>query len=164
MSKLGTLKLPLTRRQYFLVEGGPFYSCPPNRVGVKMAREINKPCYVNIPTYDYNVPDIAVLNEGLTKAVEAMLRGQPLYVGCMGGKGRTGLFLAILSKAFGVHAPIEYVRQHYYSHAVETPQQADFVKGYRIPLAVDFMIQNARRKMWWRFWRTNLTLQSVADI
>ena len=56
---------------------------------------------------DFQVPDRLKLYRGLNKALDLMLAGEPLYVGCMGGKGRTGLFLAVLVKAFGVKKPVE---------------------------------------------------------
>ena len=85
---------------------------------------------VDIPTVDFQTPDRQTLYRGLSKAIDLILAGEPVYVGCMGGKGRTGLFLAVLAKAFGVKKPVEYVREHYYAHAVETAEQYDFVKQF----------------------------------
>ena len=120
---LGELRVAVNKRQYFVVLGGPFMECPSNMKGVKMAREIKQACAVDIPTDDFKTPDRKVLYRGLSKAIDLMLAGEPLYVGCMGGKGRTGLFMAVLAKAFGVKKPVEFVRANYYAHAVETPEQ-----------------------------------------
>jgi hypothetical protein len=144
-------------RQYFVVTGGPFRECPANMSGVKMAAEIKATCAVDIPTQDFRVPDRKLLYRGLNKAVELVLAGEPLYVGCMGGKGRTGLFLAVLAKAFGVKKPVEYVREHYYSHAVETDEQYQFVKKFTITPTLRRKINQHRRWSWLKFWKTNLT-------
>lgn len=159
---LGQLKIAVNKRQYFVVTGGPFADCPPSMKGVKMAKEINKPCAVDIPTQDFHVPDRKLLYKGLNKALDLMLAGEPLYVGCMGGKGRTGLFLAVLVKAFGQKKPVEFVRANYYSHAVETPEQYDFVKKFRITPTMRRKIKKLRSRLRWQFWakefwKTNLT-------
>lgn len=149
---LGTLHLPLTKRHYFVVTGGPFYDCPDTYIGVKMAAEIHRPCVVNIPTRDFQTPHPHDLRRGLRDAVTHLLAGEPLYVGCMGGKGRTGLFLAVLAKALGVKNPVEYVRRHYYSHAVETADQYRFVQEFEIPADVQRVIRRARLKAQWYLW------------
>lgn len=161
----GQIRIPLTTRQYFVVAGGPYRQRPEGYAGVKMAKEISAECAVDIPTHDFQVPDKKLLYMGLLKAVNLMLAGEPLYVGCMGGVGRTGLFMAILAKAFGVKNPVKFVRAHYMPHAVETPQQQEFVKKFIVQPQVHIAIKRYRRKMWWRFWRTNLTrqVQSVAE-
>jgi hypothetical protein len=158
---LGQLRIPLNKRQYFVVTGGPFHDCPKSMVGVKMAREIRATCAVDIPTVDFAVPDKALLTRGLDKALNLMLDGEPLYVGCMGGKGRTGLFMAVLAKAFGIKNPVEYVRKHYYAHAVETPEQYKFVQAFPITPEVERKVKQAKRWAWVRFWKTNLTDAAV---
>jgi hypothetical protein len=154
---LGQLRIPVNGRQFFTVTGGPFPECPPTFKGVKMAKEIRKPCAVDIPTVDFQTPHREVLSRGLTEALDLLLAGEPLYVGCMGGKGRTGLFLAVLAKAFGVERPVEYVRSHYYRHAVETPDQYEYVMDFPITLTQREMIKSYRRWAWVWFWRRNLT-------
>lgn len=157
MVGLGQLKVPVNTRQFFMVTGGPFLECPSTMKGVKMAKEIQQPCAVDIPTADFKTPDRKVLYAGLSKALDLILAGEPVYVGCMGGKGRTGLFLAVLAKAFGVKKPVEYVRANYYAHAVETPEQYQFVKEFRITPTQRRKIKLVRRWAWLKFWRTNLT-------
>jgi hypothetical protein len=155
---LGTIRVPVNKRQYFVVAGGPFRECPPTMKGVKMAAEIKQECAVDIPTQDFRVPDKKLLYKGLNKALDLMLAGEPLYVGCMGGKGRTGLFMAVLVKAFGVRKPVEYVREHYYSHAVETDEQMLFVKKFLITPTMRRKVKLLRRWSWLKFWKTNLTI------
>lgn len=154
---LGSLRLPLYRGQHYIVHGGPFRECPSNFRGVKMAKELQLDCVVDIPTKDYSTPDLLTLYRGVAKAVELIIAGEPLYVGCMGGMGRTGLFLAILAKTFGVKKPVEYVRANYYSHAVETADQFKFVKEFRPDPRTRAKIKKARKWAWVYFWRGNLT-------
>jgi hypothetical protein len=154
---LGQLQVPINKRQYFVVTGGPFRECPLTMKGVKMAKEIKQPCVIDIPTEDFQTPDRKTLYRGLNKALDLILAGEPVYVGCMGGKGRTGLFLAVLVKAFGVKRPVEYVRAHYYAHAVETKDQYAFVKKFTITPTMKRKVKRLRRWAWLRFWKKNLT-------
>lgn len=155
---LGTLILPLRKGREFTVIGGPFTMHQDRYamcIGVKMAAEINRQCDINIPTIDFSVPSLEHLDVGLERAVDAILNGKPVYVGCMAGRGRTGLFMSILAKSFGIERPVEYVRANYYSHAVETPEQYDFVMGYKIPEVVQRRIKLARLLSYVTFWRKN---------
>lgn len=156
----GKLKLPLRTGKYFTVFGGPYRDRPANMRGVKMAREIKTGFDVSIPTDDYSTPDLKDLTTGLLEAVDLILSGQAVYVGCMGGFGRTGLFLAILAKAFRVKSPVPYVRRKYYPQAVETPEQYKFVTHYRIPAEVRRKIKIARIKSYFnplQWFGANLT-------
>lgn len=145
---LGSLMVPLRGFKYYRVYGGPYIEKPAGWVGVKMAKEIplhdNSDRQINIPTQDFLTPNPDDLSHGLAQAVDEILRGRMVYVGCMAGRGRTGLFLAVLVKAFGVKQPVEYVREHYYEHAVETPAQYKFVTHFPIPRAVLWKIRKAR--------------------
>lgn len=142
---LGTVVLPLTRHHHVTVFGGPYLQKPTGYVGVKMAQELplfkNGDHQIDIPTKDFSTPPQDKLLAGLEEAVDQILAGKNVYVGCMGGKGRTGLFLSVLVKAFGIKNPVEYVRSVYYRHAVETPDQYDFVAELKIPFRI-------RRKIW----------------
>lgn len=160
---LGYLKLPVRGEKYFVILGGPYMQKPSKMHGVKMAVEIS-PFYdgskeIDIPTRDFSVPKANHLLAGLIEAVEMITRGELLYVGCMGGRGRTGLFLAVLAKAFGINDPVGYVRKNYYEHAVETEGQKAFVSGFQIPKEVKRMIKIAKWKSYMRL-RENLTKNS----
>ena len=152
----GAIKLPLFLGKFFVVAGGPYVRVPDKMVGVKMAVEINHPHQISIPTRDFDVPRVSDVDTGLRQAVDAILRGDPVYVGCMGGIGRTGLFMAILAKAFGESDPVSDVRSQYNHHAVETKQQMQYVQDYVIPLDVLISIGIARFTKIWTF-RKNLT-------
>lgn len=140
---LGSLVLPLGKKKFVIV-GGPFREAPSNYFRVKLAMEIKANCEVSIPIRDFDVPEKSDLGKGLRKTVASLLRGEWVYAGCMGGKGRTGLFLAVLANAFVVKDPVEYVRRNYYDHAVETKEQYEFVSAYRIPFKVRWMLLVAR--------------------
>lgn len=119
------------------IAGGPYREKPEMYFGVKMAEEIKLPCLVDIPTRDFSVPDVNVFKNGLIRGIQAMNLGLPLYVGCMGGIGRTGLYMAGLAKVMSEyrkrmhrpgHDPVLYVREQYMGHAVETRQQEMYIE------------------------------------
>lgn len=143
----GSLPIALGGEVY-TVWGGPYRNRPESMAGVKMAVEIKEACDVDVPTRDFNVPDQGDLIRGLAQTVNLLLDGKTVYVGCMGGIGRTGLFLAALAKLSGVEDPVAYVREHYIPHAVETDQQQRFIR--------DLDLSELRRRvlsaLWWRRW------------
>lgn len=131
--------------------GGPFrqYETGTRRlVGVKMAREIDHPHDISIPTKDYSVPDPDDMIAGLLAAIERMAEGNDLYVGCLGGIGRTGLFMAVAAKTLiayhdGEYAkntdPVKLVRAYYLPHAVETSEQLSYVASFDVGPALDLL-------------------------
>lgn len=135
--------MPLTFRDSYRVAGGPYRNITKEYQGVKMAEEINSPCRVSVPTRDFSVPNVTDLRAGLFKALELILSGELVYVGCMGGIGRTGLFMAGLAKVqkeyhrttllhwydLGRGDPVKHVRRYYKAHAVETKPQMDFIEA-----------------------------------
>jgi hypothetical protein len=117
--------------------GGPYRSKPGGMAGVKMAAEISLPCVIDIPTKDFSVPDHDSMLLGMAQSVMWLQRTPVLFVGCAGGIGRTGLFLASMVKLMSwVHKvkidPIDYVRAVYNPRAVETNEQEDFVYGLNV--------------------------------
>src|SRR3546814_6948484 len=62
----------------------------------------------SVPTRDFSVPDKAELRDGLFDTFEMMVSGhaEDMYVGCMGGTGRTGLFMAAFAKMLAVDDPV----------------------------------------------------------
>lgn len=81
---------------------------------------------------DFSVPTIPQAEAIVTAIVEALVRGDSVYVACGYGQGRTGLALALVAKVFGASDPVEYVREHYNPLAVETPQQEAFVATFPV--------------------------------
>lgn len=110
-----------------VIVGGPYAAKPDSMRGVKMAREISMPCDIDIPTDDFSTPDVSALLYGMDMAVDILSREGRIYVGCMGGIGRTGLFMAAMAKLMGEEDPVGYVRKHYIPHAVETKRQQEFI-------------------------------------
>lgn len=132
-----TLNNPAKDRMF--VYGAPYMDKPDDIAGVKMAEEINAPCDVDIPTRDFSVPDLEVFSKGVIKAMEILLNTGEIYVGCMGGIGRTGLALAGLLKLHdrmfqgSTRKASEYrdfIRAHVHPHAIETKAQLDFIDQY----------------------------------
>jgi hypothetical protein len=86
-----------------------------------------------LPIRDFNVPESKRDTEhALERTLEAAMNGRRVYVGCMGGWGRTGLFLALLAKCCGKKDPVTYVRRVYSRRAVERPEQERYVKEFNV--------------------------------
>lgn len=153
----GSLPLPLPLGRNFMVFGGPYRKRPLNTFGVKMAVEINEPCEVNVPVRDFSVPGYEQALDGLRKTLRAVTVGEAVYVGCMGGIGRTGLMMALLAKAWGINDPVAYVRQHYIPHAVETNDQQKFIKDFVIPSDIQWMVRMSKFWSLFAFGKTCLT-------
>lgn len=127
------------------IHGGPYARRPKGMPGIKMAQELPYQCDVDIPTADFSVPNKRVLTRGMAQAISLMRNHPEVYVGCMGGVGRTGLFMAMMHRLelmikgasdrtqTGVQA-IMYVRKNYNPHAVETAQQEAYVMQFDLKL------------------------------
>lgn len=133
----GSLPIALGWRggfETFTVYGGPYDAYPglAAAFGVCVRAERVRPgSYdLHLPIDDFSVPnDDEQVRLVLQQTLNAAITGQmPVYVGCQGGWGRTGLFLALLAKACGVRQPVQYVREHYTPKAVETPEQLGYVE------------------------------------
>lgn len=161
--KIGNGRLPLSLGDHkFIVYGGPYRQKPAEFIGVRMAAEIDMPAEIVVPTEDFQVPPLEEVRDGLDEAVSRILLGQPLYVGCMGGIGRTGLFMALLAKAFGEQDPVTYVRAHYLAHAVETMGQRKYIADFTIPAWTRKKIAIAR--FFFRFRTKNLLTRLPAYV
>lgn len=71
-----------------------------------------------------NTVEFRKLVEWTKKQIDA---GMKVHCGCIGGHGRTGTFLAALVSQYGEADPIQYVRDHYCSKAVESRKQVQFL-------------------------------------
>jgi hypothetical protein len=104
------------------IYAGPYLDKPDDMVGIKCAAEIKSPSAMKVDIQDFGIP---YRNEHVYEAVKFALdraaEGLPIYVGCRGGFGRTGLFLGVLARSMGVPDPVAYVRNNYDRHAIETP-------------------------------------------
>ena len=150
--KIGNGSMPLRIGNLIntTVYGGPYYDVPVDYWGVKMAVEIEHPHMVSVPTRDFDVPKVSDLQAGIVKALMAMINEEDVYVGCMGGIGRTGIFLAALAKvqieyrkskhrAGRGEDPVLYVRKHFLPHAVETQQQMQYIEDFDVSVIVEWL-------------------------
>ena len=140
--------------QGFDIVGGPYdaFRHTPNSYGVCVRAEgihdVHLDLLLAIP--DFSVPDQSPdhVREVLRRTLQAALEGKEVYVGCMGGWGRTGLFLALLAKATGERDPVAYVRKHYSPRAVETVAQARYVASFDVSEVQVWFVRTAWRKWW----------------
>lgn len=134
------------------VYAGPYYDKPIGTLGVclledapRLAVDEEPSLLSHLPIPDYSIPrDDKAVTESLKDALRAMLAGHDVYVGCMGGKGRTGLYLALLCKVLECGAVtrdnwnnpywdyVAYVRANYNPHACETTQQMTYVGNFNV--------------------------------
>jgi hypothetical protein len=130
------LIVPLNEKRAKVVVGGPYARYQDYRVGVCLAPEVldRYPinCDVLVDWPDFGIPDEYEVKQALVETAIHLNRNNPVYVGCMGGIGRTGTFLALLCKMGGETIPVAYVRKHYLSHAVETDQQMNFIRDFDV--------------------------------
>lgn len=146
---LGTLPVD---SMSFLVYGGPFRKFKSGQrrlVGVRMAEELDGPADIVIPTEDFSVPEVSVMQKGINSALLHALSGYDIYAGCMGGTGRTGTFMACLAKCVsdwneskgfpGLGDPVAYVRNTYRSHAVETKEQESYCRTFDTVSVVKYL-------------------------
>jgi len=79
---------------------------------------------------DFGLPaDEATAAGQIVSAFERAKNGERLEIGCIGGLGRTGTVLACMAILAGIPSEdaVEWVRSAYDSHAVETPEQEQWV-------------------------------------
>lgn len=79
--------------------------------------------------FDRKAPEnIPQFDKLLDWTVEQLKAGKKVHAGCVGGHGRTGLFLAALYfKMSGDKDAIKYVRENYCAKAVESVEQVKFL-------------------------------------
>lgn len=130
--------IPLKSGKTGWIHAGPTREAPKGYTLVRCALEIEVPGYLpyyDVMTADFSpFPDMKLQAElpGILSALEA---GDRLYVGCMGGTGRTGTLLALLvaqHPAFTGETAIAYIRQVYKPGAVETSGQERQVKLFEL--------------------------------
>lgn len=83
---------------------------------------------------DFGLPvDLDDVRDQLSAVLARAQAGDVVEIGCLGAHGRTGTALACLAVIDGVDAQVavDWVRANYCERAVETPQQAAFVRSFR---------------------------------
>lgn len=141
------------------VMGGPYREKPEGIRGVKLAQEINAACDVRLDIPDFGIPAVHAVDDALFQTLKVLCEDGVIYLGCAGGIGRTGMFMALLMKTIATlnlqaeektlwykiknflgfdpspylgmrDFPVYYVRDEYLSTAVETDEQYAFVIHY----------------------------------
>jgi len=84
------------------VMGGPYRDRPHEIRGVKLAQEIESTADVVLDIPDFGVPTNHQVDGALFQALKILTEDGVIYLGCMGGIGRTGMFMAILIKTIGI--------------------------------------------------------------
>ncbi len=129
--------VPFGKEKARIVVGGPYSKFQDYRVGVCLAPEViaetGLKYDVIVQWPDFGIPDEYEVKQALVQTCMHLKWKNPVYVGCMGGIGRTGTFLALLCKMGNEMFPVDYVRKNYLPHAVETPQQQEFIAGFDVP-------------------------------
>lgn len=135
----GRLSYPIGFGHSVVMYGGPFMEWDKTLTrGICLAPEQpnSKTADVLIAVKDFGIPHAPELLAALSEALTFAMRGEPIYIGCGAGIGRTGLFMACFLKLLGDENPINTVRARYYSHAVETKDQAQFIDDLKFPFAL----------------------------
>ncbi len=139
------------------VMGGRYLEKPEGIKGVKLAEEIDAPADIVLDIPDFGVPTLKQCENAIYKALKILCEDGAIYIGCMGGIGRTGMFMAMLIKTIGImnleaeektrwfkfkkffggspnhsnlgmrNFPVNWVRDEYLSFAVETEEQYKLV-------------------------------------
>ena len=87
---------------------------------------------LHLPSQDFGVPDPVELHQKVDEVLQLAQSGENIAVHCLGGIGRTGLFLACLAKrVFGMEGEqaIAWLRG-YIPGAVETGEQRQMVNEF----------------------------------
>jgi len=83
---------------------------------------------IYFPIPDMSIPkDVENFKALITWTKKQIEAGAKVHVGCIGGHGRTGTFLASLVSLYGEKDAIRYVRKHYCHKAVECKLQVEFL-------------------------------------
>jgi hypothetical protein len=132
------------------VIGGPFDAFN-GGIGVCLEVKSSKANFASLVfhVHDFGVPSEMDLENALALTIKFMRAhpNQVLYVGCKGGIGRTGMFIAALARATGTifnEDPVGWVRREYLGHAVETPEQRKLVSSFSVE-RVNELVYGARK-------------------
>lgn len=131
LSNVRAMPLQFFNGNWRRIYAGPYMMKPAGMIGVKLALEVPGPADLMLPIRDFSIPASKQATDKVVWQVLTMVADNRLvYVGCMGGLGRTGLFLALLAKAMGNPNCVGYVRANYNERAIETPLQERYSEMY----------------------------------
>lgn len=134
---MNPVPIPLSNGRIGWIHAGPTRDCPPDLKLVACAVEIPVP--EHRIAYDLKTPDFTHLPDAKVERVIPEILADleagvgDLYIGCMGGTGRTGTALALLVASHpDMDGPtaVEYVRAVYKRGAVETAAQHRQVEAW----------------------------------
>lgn len=144
----------------YLVYGGncskPVVSDADTYIGFEHNMHIRKGAFPWNGKYDisFHVPDmgVPVLIKEYISLVDwtrnQIILGRKIHCGCIGGHGRTGMFLAALVSRFGEPDAITYTREHYCHKAVESTAQGEFLhKHFGVTRAKGSKEHNTRKSL-----------------
>lgn len=128
---VGRLPLTVGGKTYWIT-GGPISAADqvPGAFRVNLSLTQQHAADLRLPTEDFGCPPADAMQAAVAQTLDVLFSDRAVYAGCVGGKGRTGLFLACMAKAIGTPDPLTYVRFHYHRHAVESLQQGRFLRDW----------------------------------
>ena len=97
---------------------------------------------------DFGVPSAREFSDTITRIVRQMIDEPdvPIYVGCRGGIGRTGMVIAALVRATIPDVdPVGWTRRNYLQSAVETGPQRALVESFDVQPALRLLNLHERR-------------------
>jgi protein-tyrosine phosphatase len=128
----------LRAKRFGRVFGGPFEKCVKSAqkgdATIRVAQEQHQHrATAAVEMHDFQTPpDEQAIKYALVVAVQALADGRNVFVGCMGGTGRTGLFMSCLAMA--LHPKVAdgraYARARYKPGAVETQEQYQWLMSF----------------------------------
>lgn len=138
------LQIPTSKYESLSICGGSVYSVNRNKFDVVISFEKGwSPSEMSMPwtpgiEFCYPITDGCAPGnpKNFKKLVhwvsDRLVEGDKVFVGCIGGHGRTGTFLSALVATLATdklikHDPIKYVRDNYCSKAVESETQVAFL-------------------------------------
>lgn len=133
---IATVPIPLASGKVGYVAAGPTRDLPDTHKLIRCAVEIPVPdnrIAFDLGTKDFTPFDDALIRARLPGILRAVEGGARLYVGCMGGTGRTGTLLALMvaqHPSFSGQQAIDYIRAVYRKGAVETAEQEEQVRDF----------------------------------
>lgn len=126
-TKILPIFLPGDKMAY--VMAGPTRELPDGYKLIRCAKEIPvdpERVAFDVSTLDFAPFDDDTIRSSLPDIIQALERGDRLYVGCMGGTGRTGTMLGIIAAQHPAMTGLDafkYIRAIYKSGAIETEEQ-----------------------------------------
>lgn len=130
--------IPITKSDRSLtLLAGPYRERVEGTFGMLLASELKELDHdYHLPCKDFGVPDTGAYEKAVSTICLETAIGDLVYIGCMGGIGRTGTVMAgvvrVLQECSGEQA-IGWVRHNYLGHAVETKAQQTLVGEFDAP-------------------------------